>query len=136
MSARLTRQYVFRALHCLENRALDPAANERLYGMCYRQHGHHYKVQVTVEGSIDPNTGLCCDRDLLDQIVNKYLIEPFDGQDLNALFSNTAGEALAYEFYQLLAPHLAPMKLSKVGIQETRKNWFEYSAELQTGYNF
>ena len=51
MSAlRLTRSYHFSAGHRLASPALSDAENARVYGPCYRQHGHNYRIEVTVEG--------------------------------------------------------------------------------------
>ncbi len=42
----VTRQYHFSAGHRLESQAFSPEDNARLYGQCYRQHGHNYLVEV------------------------------------------------------------------------------------------
>lgn len=126
MKARITRQYLFRGLHSLENPKLSESENRDLYGICFRQHGHHYKLQVTVEGDIHSETGLSVDRDDMDFVVQSRLIERLDGQDLNLIYPNTAGEALVQEFYQALHGHFKEARLVRVGIQETRKNWFEF----------
>lgn len=131
MKARFTRQYLIRALHNLENPSVDSAENERLYGMCYRLHGHDYKVQVTIESEIDAKTGLCEFRDQLDALVERELIRPFDGKCLNDTFKNTSGEALTHLFFDRLQPHLPPGVRLKLAIQETRKNYFERPSDLE-----
>lgn len=124
-----TRLYIIRALHNLENPDVSDAENERLYGMCYRLHGHHYKVMVTIESELDPTTGLCRFRRELDAVVEKHLIAPFDGQSLNDTFINTSGEALVHLFYEILRPHIPADVRLKISIQETRKNYFERPPE-------
>ncbi len=133
---RLTRRYVIRALHNLNNPDLSDAENTRLYGLCYRLHGHDYQVFVTVEGPIDELTGLSVNRDELDQIVNEVLVQKYDGHFLNESFVNTSGEALSRLFYVKLkqafleaGPRLGNPSLVQVSIQETRKNWFAHSGE-------
>lgn len=130
MKARFTRQYLIRAMHNLRNPDASSSENERIYGMCYRLHGHDYKVQVTIESEIDPRTGLCLFRDRLDEVVERELIRPFDGRSLNDTFRNTSGEALSHLFFERLRPHLPQDVRLKVAIQETRKNYFERPSDL------
>ena len=125
MIAQFTKSYVIRALHNLENPDISDAENSRIYGMCYRLHGHNYKVQVTIEGNIDPKTGLCEFRNELDALVERELIERFDGKCLNDSFKNTSGEALVHIFFDLLRPHVPAQVRLRLSIQETRKNYFE-----------
>ncbi|MCM2281285.1 MAG: 6-carboxytetrahydropterin synthase [Bdellovibrionaceae bacterium] len=125
MKVLFTRQYLIRALHHLENPALSAVENERLYGVCFRLHGHDYKVQVTIESEVDPATGLCKFRRELDAIVERELIQPFDGKNLNDTFRNTSGEALVNLFYDRLRPHVPQEIRLALAIQETRKNYFE-----------
>ena len=94
MSYELTREVVIRALHSLCNPALSEGENTRLYGMCVREHGHDYKVRISLRGEAEEATGLLFARDRLDRILKAAVIDPFDGGDLNELFPSTAGEAL------------------------------------------
>jgi 6-pyruvoyltetrahydropterin/6-carboxytetrahydropterin synthase len=120
----LTRRYLLRAMHNLNNPELNDADNERLYGMCYRTHGHDYQIMVTVEAPIDPSTGIVFSRDVIDSRVNEKIIKKLEGQMLNDLYPNTSGEALSFILFELLKNEFAPAKLKAVTIQETRKNWF------------
>ena len=67
----LTRRYHFSAGHRLENPALEAEDNARLYGQCYRQHGHNYHVEVTVAGALDPATGMSVDLGIVDAAVRR-----------------------------------------------------------------
>ena len=134
-TARLTRRYVLRALHNLINPDLSDEENARLYGLCYRLHGHDYQIMVTVEAPIHDASGLSVNRDELDTIVHRELIAPYDGQFLNEFFINTSGEALSRLFFVKLEKAVAPLfknggRLVQVSIQETRKNWFAHSSAL------
>src|SRR6476661_5524480 len=107
----LTRRYLLRAMHNLNNPELNDADNERLYGMCYRTHGHDYQIMVTVEAPIDPSTGIVFSRDVIDSRVNEKIIRKLEGQMLNDLYPNTSGEALSYILFDLLKNEFAPAKL-------------------------
>ncbi len=122
---RLTRMYVIRALHNLENPDVSDTENERLYGMCFRLHGHDYKVMVSIEGPVDDLSGLLPFRPELDRIVDEVLLRPLNGGCLNDHSTNTSGEALAHLWYERLRPHLPPELHLRLAIQETRKNYFE-----------
>jgi 6-pyruvoyltetrahydropterin/6-carboxytetrahydropterin synthase len=119
-------EVTLRAIHHLSHPNLSESENHKLYGLCYGEHGHHYKVQVQVTGATDPKSGLLMNRDQLHSILNENLVKPYDGADLNAIFPNTACEALTVEFYNLLKPLFGEGKLVRVGIQETKKNYFEF----------
>lgn len=123
----LTRQVTLRSVHQLKLESLDAEANLALYGKCFRPHGHDYRVQVTVEAPLNARSGLIFDRANFDEILEKALVQVFDGADLNAHFANTSGESLAYEFYKILEPHFAPGLLKRVVVRETPKNFFEYA---------
>ena len=127
---RVTKQYILSAMHNLERTDLDPSENEKLFGICYRWHGHDYKIQVELEAEIQ-SSGLSVDRNAIDTIVESTLLKPFTGSRLNDHFSNTSGEALCSAFFDLLSPVVSQtfkqVQLIGIHIQETRKNWFSYS---------
>lgn len=122
----LTRRYRLPALHALENRNLSEEANRATFGSCFRLHGHDYQIEVTVSATPDPVSGLIIQRDKLDGIVERELIEPMRGHNLNDFFPQTTGEALVIKFFERLEPHLAPAcTLVRLGIRETARNLFE-----------
>jgi 6-pyruvoyltetrahydropterin/6-carboxytetrahydropterin synthase len=127
----LTRRYHFSAAHRLESAALSPEDNARVYGQCYRPHGHNYDVEVTVAGAIDPATGMAADLGELDAVVERVLLDRVDHYDLSAAVPAlvgvvTTGENLARAFWEWLAPALPPGSLRRVAVVETANNTFEY----------
>ena len=135
MSAlRLTRSYHFSAGHRLASPALSDAENTRVYGQCYRQHGHNYRVEVTLAGRPDPATGMAADLALLDTAVKRVILERVDHHDLSGTVPAldgviTTGENLARAFWQWLEPALPPGSLTRVAVIETDNNAFEYRGE-------
>jgi len=125
MITRYSKTYTIRALHSLENPDASNEENERLYGMCYRLHGHHYRVIVSLQADFDQDRGLAQFRLELDQVVKRVLLDRFDMKNLNESFKNTSGEALVHLFFELLRPEIPAAILLKISIQETRKNFFE-----------
>ena len=127
----LTRQYHFSAGHRLESAALSPADNARLYGQCYRQHGHNYLVEVTVAGRPDSGTGMAADLSAMDDAVKRVVLDRVDHYDLSGTVPTlegviTTGENLARAFWEWLEPALPPGALRRVAVVETEKNTFEY----------
>lgn len=127
----LTRQYHFSAGHRLESPALSSHENERIYGQCYRQHGHNYLVEVTVAGELDPVTGMAADLGALDAAVKRIILDRVDHYDLSSAVDAlrdvpTTGENLARVFWQWLEPTLPMGSLRRLVVIETDKNTFEY----------
>ena len=127
----LTRRYHFSAGHRLENPALGAEDNARLYGQCYRQHGHNYLVEVTVGGRSDPVSGMAADLGALDAAVKRLVLDRVDHYDLSSAVPaligvTTTGENLARAFWQWLEPALAAGSLRRVAVVETANNIFEY----------
>ena len=129
----LTRVYHFSAAHRLANPSLSPAENARLYGMCYRPHGHNYYLEVTLRGEPDPVTGMLIDIAQVDDVVRPTVLDHVDHQSLEEVprLSGviTTGESLARAFWRLLAPALPAGALARVAVVETAKNRFEYAGE-------
>jgi len=127
----LTRTYHFSAGHRLASPALGEADNARVYGQCYRQHGHNYLVEVTVTGPMDPATGMAADLGGLDAVVRRVLLDRVDHYDLSSTVPAldgviTTGENLARAFWEWLAPALPIGSLRRVAVVETANNTFEY----------
>lgn len=70
------------------------------------------------------------DLDRLDQAVERRVIDRFDHQHLNydAAFATriTTGENLVILLWDLLEKEIPGGKLDKIGLIETRDNYFEY----------
>ena len=126
----VTRRYRFCAAHRLHTDQLSPEENWAAFGKCNNPngHGHNYVILVTIksrvtQGSFDVNR--------LDQLVNKMIIDRFDHHDLNGdpAFAalTTTGENLVKVVWDILEPVLPAGSLHKVGIIETRDNYFEYA---------
>ncbi|HTK92188.1 MAG TPA: 6-carboxytetrahydropterin synthase [Verrucomicrobiae bacterium] len=128
---RLTRSFHFSAGHRLASAALSDEENARLYGQCFRPHGHNYTVEVTLTGTLDPVTGMAGDLGELDATVAGVLLDRVDHYDLSSAVPAldgviTTGENLARTFWAWLAAALPPGRLVRVAVVETANNTFEY----------
>jgi 6-pyruvoyltetrahydropterin/6-carboxytetrahydropterin synthase len=128
---RLTRSFHFSAGHRLASAALSDDDNARLYGQCFRPHGHNYTVEVTLTGTLDPTTGMAGDLGELDATVARVLLDRVDHYDLSSAVPAldgviTTGENLAQTFWGWLAAALPAGRLVRVAVVETANNTFEY----------
>ena len=83
---RLTRAIEFSSSLRLARRDLSPAENARLFGARASQHGHNYRLEVTVAGAPDPKTGMVMDGVVL--VVN-YAFLAFDLRKIYAELPET-----------------------------------------------
>ena len=133
----VTRRYRFCAAHRLHTDHLSPEENWAAFGKCNNPngHGHNYVVLVTVKSGLILTGDKPTDLAQLDRVVTDTIIKRFDHHDLNqdAGFSDrtTTGENLVKLIWELLAMQLPTGSLEKVGVVETRDNYFEYAGTTQ-----
>jgi 6-pyruvoyltetrahydropterin/6-carboxytetrahydropterin synthase len=131
--AYFTRGYTFSASHRLHSEDLSPETNFATFGKCNNPfgHGHNYRVEITVGGPVDPETGMVINLVDLDRVVQSRVIERFDHMNLNLdpLFSKrvSSTENLTIAIFEILSGAFDPAVLEKVRIEETENNFFEYS---------
>ena len=131
----LTRVYEFSASHRLHSPALSDAANVELFGKCNNPagHGHNYQLEVAVGGKPDARTGMLADIERIDAIVSREVVDRYDHKHLNVDLPDFEGknpttEILTKTIFERLEKTL-PVKLEKIIIRETARNFFEYSGE-------
>jgi 6-pyruvoyltetrahydropterin/6-carboxytetrahydropterin synthase len=134
--ASVTRRYRFCAAHRLHTDHLSSQENLAIFGKCNNPngHGHNYVVFVTVKSRIPITSGGGIDLEQLDRIVADQVVTRFDHRDLNqdSEFADrtTTGENLVLLIWDLLVKCLPAGQLEKVGLIETRDNYFEYAASM------
>jgi len=84
MRATLTRRVTFSAAHRYRRPEWDDAKNRAVFGLCAlpNYHGHNFVVDVTVGGPVDPVTGFCADLAVLDNVLQREVMEPLDHRNL------------------------------------------------------
>jgi 6-pyruvoyltetrahydropterin/6-carboxytetrahydropterin synthase len=113
--------------------------NREIYGKCNNPHGHghNYKVEVTLSGQPDRDTGMICNLADLDGFVENTIMPQFAFSNLNELptFSNIVPttENLSRELFHLLRDRFRFASVEKVRIEETMLNSFEYAGERELG---
>jgi len=132
----VTRRLRFNAAHRVHNPALSDAENSRLFGKCNNPnwHGHNYTLDVSVEGDIDAKTGYVYDLSHLKQIVEREVIDHVDHKNLNldVPFMKDiipTSENVVVAFWTILAPRVAPGRLTRLVLWETENNYVEYTGK-------
>jgi len=91
MRARVTRSFSFEAAHHLPWHT----------GRCRRLHGHHYRLDVTVEGPVGDH-GVVLDFDDLRSVVEREIVGEWDHRLLNDVLENPTAELVAQEAWKRL----------------------------------
>ena len=63
----------FNSAHRLYNPEWSDEKNNEVFGKCNNPnyHGHNYKIEVWIEGSVDKETGYLIDLKILKQIIKR-----------------------------------------------------------------
>jgi len=131
MEAYLTISTHFSAAHRLTRPDLSDAENWQIYGKCARPngHGHNYHLEVTVQGQINPRTGMIVDLAACQKVIDDCVVEPFDHTFLNKdvpYFADVVptAENIAVYIRQLLQQPISGLgaKLYRVKLIESPNN--------------
>jgi len=96
---------------------------------CRRLHGHSFRIEIHVTGTVDNNLGWVMDFADISQHI-KPLFEQLDHRYLNEIpgLENPTSENLAIWIWQKLKPDLT--QLSSVVVQETCTSGCIYNGEV------
>lgn len=125
-TASLIRAVTFSARHHYGRPDRSEEWNEARFGPQRTPHAHDYRVEVTVSGPLDPDTGFVTDLGHLDAALRE-VVEPLDGADLNEAVPEVregtmqpSTEALALWLRGRLAPRVpAPARLRRIRVWES-----------------
>jgi len=92
----LRKEFGFEAAHFIWNHP----------GKCRRLHGHNYKLLVSLEGQVNPETGMIIDFGDLSRIVQEKVILYLDHKLLNDLITLATTENIAFWIWDQLKPEL------------------------------
>ncbi len=81
---KVTRKFKFSACHYLSNPEWPDEKNRQFFGKSARMHGHNFTIFVTIEGDVNPKTGMVINLENLKNMVSP-IIEELDHRCLNEL---------------------------------------------------
>jgi 6-pyruvoyltetrahydropterin/6-carboxytetrahydropterin synthase len=133
----ITRKAEFSASHVCRIESLSDAENQALFGEEAHPngHGHNYILEVSVEGEVDPVTGMVMNLKELKDILEEEIVEPMDHRFLNRevppfdkVIPTTAN--LAKEIWRRLESRLAESgkALVRVRVHETPELYVDVTA--------
>lgn len=114
---KITQAFTFEAAHRL------PKVPET--HRCSRMHGHSYRVELCLEGEVDPDTGFVIDFFDVEAIFGPVLLR-LDHYCLNDIegLENPTAENIAVWIWDRIKPSLP--QIAKVVVYETPNCWAEY----------
>ena len=120
MKARLTKDFYFEASHSLPNAPLGHP--------CKRNHGHSFKIEISIEGEIKDKLGWIYDHGIIRE-KTQALIQLLDHTYLNEIegLENPTIENLALWFWKKLDSQL--LGLAEIVIHETPTTRCSYRGE-------
>lgn len=109
---------------------LSEEENRALFGRKADQHGHNYRLEVTLRGRPDPVTGMVMDLKDLQDVLDREIMARFDHRDLNCdtpFFEKEppTPENFARVIHALLRDALPPGRLDRIRLQEDARTWVE-----------
>lgn len=93
------------------------------------QQGYEWDCLVTVQGRIDPLTGMVTDIGALDRLVKDRVVKAYDRRDLRQVLGAAAvtGDQLVERIWHALLPEISSGKLANVRLVQSRDLWFDYA---------
>jgi 6-pyruvoyltetrahydropterin/6-carboxytetrahydropterin synthase len=132
---RMTRRVTFSSGHRYWLAALTEAENRARFGAWASpyNHGHNYGLDVTVDGQVDPATGMVVNIKRIDDILKARILRQFDQRSINDeiphfhAVPSTMENLLDYIAGELLAEGALPpeVRLSHLRLEEMPLLWAE-----------
>jgi len=130
------RKSHFNAAHRLNNPSWEKNKNVDVFGVCNNDnfHGHNYNIIIKVKGEIDTDTGYVMDMKILQDLIDKYIIDRFDHKNLNLDVEefrdiNPTAENISVTIWNILREQIPHNFDLEVVLYETERNFVEYSGE-------
>jgi 6-pyruvoyltetrahydropterin/6-carboxytetrahydropterin synthase len=132
---RLTRAIEFSSSLRCARPDLSSEENARLFGRRASQHGHNYRLEVTLRGEPDPQTGMVIDLKHLQELLEREIMARFDHRDLNRdtdFFEKDppTPENLLLVIERLLRAALPPGLLDRIRLQQDEDLWVDWIEPL------
>ena len=127
----ITKVFHFCAAHQYGNSKWSDEKNKAVFGPDARVHGHNYKLEVTVTGDINPDTGFLIDLGELSTIVNDNVISKLDHSQFEVDVPWFKGklpssENMVIYIWEEISKYLKSAKLHRIRIVETPTIYTDY----------
>ena len=129
----ITKEYKFCAAHRYWNNSWTKEKNFDVFGDDVKNHGHNYVLRVTIQGSIDPDSGFLIDLQWLNKIIKEEILNILDhaqiDQDIDWFEGKSPStENLVVFIWEKLEPYFSGKEFSlyKIFLRETPTIYTEY----------
>lgn len=133
MNTSVIRKVSFNSAHRLYNPNWDMKKNDEVFGLCNNPnyHGHNYELHLKVTGEIEAETGYVIDMKILNDLLQKEIVERFDHRNINLDVPefknlNPTAENIAKVIYDILRAKLDQKFKIQVTLYETPRNYVVY----------
>ena len=127
----ITKVYHFCAAHQYGQSDWSDEKNKEVFGPDAKVHGHNYKLEVTVTGEINPDTGFLIDLGELSKIVNDNVLSKLDHSQFEKDLPwfkerQPSSENLVIFIWNEITKYLKSAKLHRIRIVETPTIYTDY----------
>lgn len=127
----ITKVFHFCAAHQYGHSKWSDKKNMEVFGPDARVHGHNYKLEVTVTGVINPETGFLIDLGKLSNIVNDNVLKKLDHSQFEKDLEwfkdkQPSSENLVIYIWGEISKYLTGAKLHRIRIVETPTIYTDY----------
>ena len=127
----ITKVFHFCAAHQYGQSNWSDEKNEEVFGPDARVHGHNYKLEVTVTGEINHETGFLIDLGEFSKIVNDHVISKLDHSQFEKDLPwfqdrQPSSENLVIFIWEEISKYLKDAKLHRIRIVETPTIYTDY----------
>jgi 6-pyruvoyltetrahydropterin/6-carboxytetrahydropterin synthase len=131
----ITRVFKFSASHRYYDEGWSPEKNWEVFGPCSNRHGHghNYRLEVSIQGQVDRQTGMIINLKDLKELVDREVIQRYDHRHLNLDVGDFAGtqpttEQIAVAIWTRLQDKLPVGELARIRLWENDDLYAEVSA--------
>ncbi len=116
---------------------LSEDENRARFGEKAAQHGHNYRLEVSLRGEVDPETGMVVDLKDIQDLLDREVMARFDHKDLNAdtpYFEKLvpSPENFALVIRELLVDALPEgVQLDRLRLQPDSETWVDVVEPLE-----
>ncbi len=128
----LTKRFKFCAAHRYHNARWTEEQNMAVFGDDHRIHGHNYELEVSLTGSVDPDTGFLADLEAVKAMVQERAIDRLDHAHIEEDIPwfrdrQPTSENMVVYIWEQLEPHVPDgVGLVRVRLYETPTIFTEY----------
>lgn len=135
---KLTRRITFSAGHRYWLSSLTPEENRARFGVWANpfNHGHNFILDVTTEGTIDPETGMVVNIKWIDDVLQEDIVAVFDQKSINDEVPSSIGqvtslENLLLDMEERLIRLPSEAKLTHLRLEEMPTLWADLNTQTR-----